>query len=63
MKTAASPFLNPIDRLSAGALGVGPGISALPKTLIGLFSPKGFDQAVMWYNISNIDVTNGPSKR
>jgi hypothetical protein len=38
------------------------GVFALSKTLIGLPSPGGFDQAVMWYNISTIGVTNSPSK-
>jgi hypothetical protein len=61
LSIAVNPFLNPIDRLSAGILGVGLGLLALPKTLFQLSTPFGYMQTMMWYNISNQGVTNNPT--
>ena len=61
LSIAGSPFLNPIDRMSAGLLGVGLGLSALPKTLFQLSTPFGYMQTMMWYNISNQGVNNAPT--
>lgn len=61
LSIAANPYLNPIDRASAGILGIGLGLSALPKTLFQLSSPFGYGQIMMWYNISNQGVNNAPT--
>ena len=61
LSIAGNPFLNPIDRMSAGLLGVGLGFSALPKTLFQLSTPFGYMQTMMWYNISNQGVNNAPT--
>jgi hypothetical protein len=61
LSIAGNPFLNPIDRMSAGILGVGLGLSALPKTLFQLSTPFGYMQTMMWYNISNQGVNNAPT--
>jgi hypothetical protein len=42
-------------------LGVGLGLIALPKTIITLSNPVGDIQTKVWYEMSNIGVTNGPS--
>jgi hypothetical protein len=49
------------DRVAAGVLGVGLGLIALPKTVITLSNPVGDIQTKVWYEMSNIGVTNGPS--
>ena len=54
-------LVNPIDRVSAGILGIGLGLSSLPKTLVEFNSPKGIDRIIMWYYISNQGVNNIPS--
>lgn len=61
MQIASSPFLNTIDRISAGVLGVGLGLSALPKTIFQMITPLGYAQTMMWYNISNQGVNNAPT--
>lgn len=61
LSITANPYLSPIDRATAGILGLGVGVSVLPKTLFELISPFGFIQTLMWYNYSNIGVTNAPS--
>jgi len=61
LSIAGNPFLNPIDRMSAGILGVGLGLSALPKTLLQLSTPFGYMQTMIWYNISNQGVNNAPT--
>jgi hypothetical protein len=61
LSIAANPFLKPIDRMSAGILGVGLGICALPKTLFQLTKPFGNMEIMMWYNISNQGVNNAPT--
>jgi len=58
---AGNPFLNPIDRMTAGILGVGLGFFALPKTLFQLSKPFGYIEIMMWYNISNQGVNNAPT--
>lgn len=60
---ASNPFLNPIDRMSAGILGVGLGLGALPKTIYQLNSMFGFGyiEMMLWYNISNQGVDNTPT--
>jgi len=59
-KVATNNYLNPYDRMSAGILGLGLGLSALPKTIYQLSIPAGFIQTIIWYNISNIRVNNTP---
>jgi hypothetical protein len=59
MKVAANPFLNPMDRMSAGVLGLG--LAALPKTILQINRPFGSAQIVNWYLISNIGVNNNPT--
>lgn len=58
---AVNPFMKPADRLSSGILGFGLGLSALPKTMFQLSSPYGFEQMLMWYQISNQGVNNTPN--
>jgi hypothetical protein len=60
LEIAGSPFINPIDRMQAGILGIGLGIAALPKTILQLSSPLGFNGIMMWYQISSNGVTNTP---
>lgn len=57
MKVAANPFFNPMDRSSAGVLG----LAALPKTILQLNRPFGYVQTMNWYFISNIVVNNNPT--
>lgn len=57
---SSSPFLSYTDRIMAGSLGIGLGLSALPKTLFQLTNPFGFSQIIMWYIISNQGVNNAP---
>lgn len=49
--------------LKSGALGVGLGLLALPKTIVTYSNPV-FSQSYvsLWYAISNVGVTNAPSK-
>ena len=61
LSIAGNPYLNPIDRMSAGILGLGLGLSALPKTLFQLSTPFGYMQTMMWYNFSNQGVNNAPT--
>jgi hypothetical protein len=55
---------NQKDRIDAFILGVGLGLAALPKTFVTLGSGNqaGFIYVNFWFNISNIGVTNNPSK-
>ena len=55
--------LNPKTKFNAGALGVGLGLAALPKTLVALSQPQGLSNAIMWYEISNVGVNNKPDKK
>ena len=61
LSIAGNPCFNAIDRVSAGVLGVGLGLSALPKTLFQLNTPFGYTQILMWYNISNKGVNDIPT--
>ena len=61
LSIALNPFNDPISRMQAFILGEGLGIAALPKTLYQLTQPSGLYGVVMWYNISNVGVTNTPS--
>jgi hypothetical protein len=61
LSIAVNPYLNPNDRASAGILGIGLGLSALPKTLFQLSNPFGYGQIMMWYKISNQGVNNDPT--
>lgn len=60
LSIAANPAFNATDRFSAGALGVGLGIASFTKTMLTLGS-GGYNQVMMWYNISNVGVTNRPT--
>ncbi len=61
LSIASNPFINPIHRMSAGVLGLGLGLSALPKTLFQMSKPFGYIETVMWYIISNQGVNNTPT--
>jgi hypothetical protein len=61
LNIAINPNLNPNDRATAGLLGIGLGLFALPKTLFQLSMPYGYMQTKMWYNISNHKVNNAPT--
>lgn len=61
LSISANLSLNMIDRMSAIVLGVGLGLSALPKSLYQLSNPMGFAETMMWYNISNQNVNNKPT--
>ncbi|SFO38927.1 RHS repeat-associated core domain-containing protein [Paenimyroides ummariense] len=58
---AAHPLSSPSDKASAGLLGVGLGIAALPKTIYQLKSSSGFLPIILWYNVSNQGVNNTPT--
>ena len=64
LRIVATPYLPLITRIRAGALGVGLGISALPKTIYKLNTAPtigvGVIQIMTDYHISNIGVTNKP---
>jgi RHS repeat-associated protein len=55
---------NEHEKLDAFLLGIGLGLVALPKTIVTLAHPSGggLGYVNMWYDISNIGVTNTPSK-
>ena len=48
--------------LKAGTVGGGLGLAALPKTLSLLSVPTGYSYAATWFKISNVRVTNKPTK-
>ena len=54
---------NPKVKFQSGFLGIGLGLAALPKTLLQLGNPNGggYGQIMMWYNISNQNVSNVPT--
>jgi len=58
---ALNPFNDPITRMQAFILGEGLGLASFPKTLYQLSQPNGFLEIIMWYNVSNVGVTNTPS--
>ncbi|WP_445456372.1 DUF6443 domain-containing protein [Flavobacterium sp. HNIBRBA15423] len=60
---ASNTFLPLKTRINAGVLGIGLGLSALPKTIVKLSSSQGYMQIQMWYHISNAGVTNQPDKK
>ncbi|MGY0408847.1 MAG: RHS repeat-associated core domain-containing protein [Polaribacter sp.] len=62
---ASNPFFSPKTRIYSGILGVGLGLSALPKTIVALnpTSGQGIGYIMVWYNISNHGVTNAPDKK
>jgi hypothetical protein len=60
---AMNPYLNPLDRGSAFILGNALGIAAIPKIVYKYFSdPNATNNILLWYNISNQNVTNIPDK-
>jgi hypothetical protein len=58
---AINPTLKSTDRISAGVLGIGLGLAAMPKTLLKFWSPTGYNEIKMWYKISNKGVNNTPT--
>lgn len=60
---ASMPFLPINQRFTAGAVVIGIGVAALPKTINLLFTQptSGFAQIITWYTISSQGVTNRPS--
>jgi hypothetical protein len=58
---AINPTLKSSDRISAGVLGMGLGLAAMPKTLLKFWSPTGYYEIKMWYKISNKGVNNTPT--
>jgi len=60
LSIASSPFVDPISRMQAGILGVGLGVSALPKTIYQLGHHNGLIDVIIWYNLSNEGVSNTP---
>ncbi len=63
LSIANNPFINPIDRMSAGILGIGLGVLSFPKTALQLGKPlgHGYIDIMMWYNFSNQGMNNTPS--
>lgn len=59
---ASNQFVDPVSRMQAGILGFGLGVAALPKTIYKLAQPngQGLTNILIWYNYSNIGVTNAP---
>jgi hypothetical protein len=61
MSIAGNTLLNTRDRISAGLLGTGLGLCALPKTFLQMGSQIGQIQVLIWYEFSNQGVNNHPS--
>jgi len=61
LQIALTPLLNPVDRASAAILGIGLGLSSLPKTIIQLSTFTGYDKIMIWYNASSQGVNNAPT--
>lgn len=62
LNIAANQFVNPIDRMQAGVLGVGLGFLASFKTVYQMMQgPQGGTEVMVWYHISNQGVNNTPS--
>ncbi len=64
LQIAAFPFFDPKARLDAAILGVGLGLSALPKTIYNVVAnPQWIPETMIWYNFSSLGVTNKPSPK
>jgi RHS repeat-associated protein len=64
LKISLNPFngASHTDRQLSGALGIGLGAAALPKTIFKLSTPKGVNDIIKNYIKSNSGVTNTPSR-
>lgn len=67
LSISVNPFIGTKDRLAAGALGVGLGVAALPKTISALSTNKlgvagAMLEIYLYYRASSQNVTNTPSK-
>ena len=51
------------SRITAFIVGGGLGAIAMPKTLINFMNPYGLQESILWYNASNIGVTNNVEKQ
>ena len=64
LQIASNPLLPIKTRIRAGVLGIGLGLSALPKTIYKLNSAPtigvGVAQIMVDFHISNVGVTNQP---
>jgi hypothetical protein len=60
---ALSPLSDPVSQIQAYTLGVGLGLLILPKTIYEFSQPngQGIINSILWYNVSNVGVTNNPS--
>ena len=59
---AGAQFLDPVTRIQGAIFGTILGVLALPKTIISLATPQSINNIIIGYHISNIGVTNAPSK-
>ena len=62
LELAFTPYFDPVTRLQGAFFGTVLGGLALTKTIIGLSTPQSAANVIMWYQISNIGVTNAPTK-
>jgi len=62
LNIAFTPYMDPVTRLQSAFFGTVLGGLALTKTIIGLSTPQSTANVIMWYHISNIGVTNAPTK-
>lgn len=64
LKISLNPFngASNADRILSGALGVGLGAAALPKTIFMLSTPGGVNNIISNYIKSNSGVTNTPNR-
>jgi hypothetical protein len=62
LNIAFTPYFDPVTRVQSGVLGIGLGLAALGKTIFGFATPQSSANVMMWYQISNIGVTNSPTK-
>ncbi len=64
LQIAAFPYFDPKSRIDAAVLGVGLGLSALPKTIFNVVTnPQWIPETMIWYNLSSQGVTNKPSPK
>ncbi|MFN5865665.1 MAG: hypothetical protein ACK45R_01570, partial [Candidatus Kapaibacterium sp.] len=63
LSIAYFPYLDPNTRAQSGVLGIGLGLAVLGKTIYAVATPNSLANIIAWYHISNMGVTNSPSKK